>query len=55
MKRELWRVTTAYACGGIIVELGVVVETAPIFRWMFGKTLEEVRRWKCGTFEKVGA
>ena len=43
----LVRIKTSYACAGIIVdEDGVCREAAPIFRWMIGKRLTEIRRWK---------
>ena len=42
----LWQIDTVYACGGIEVdEAGFVRNAAPIFRWMIGKHLAEVRRW----------
>jgi hypothetical protein len=42
----LYSVDTGYACGGIVVEDGVVKEAAPIFKWMIGKTFGEVKAWK---------
>lgn len=39
-------VDTGYAAGGVTVRRGVVIEAAPVFRWMVGKPWEEVRLWK---------
>jgi hypothetical protein len=42
-----YQVDTGYACAGIEVGPGwVVVSAAPIFRWMVGKRLQDIARWK---------
>lgn len=38
---DLYQVTVKFACAGIFVEEGVVVRTAPIFRWMTGKSFQD--------------
>jgi len=38
-------VDTGYAAGGVVVRLGVVIEAAPIFKWMTGKAWETVKAW----------
>lgn len=43
---ELWRVETKYACAGVLVRDGIVVEAAPIYRWMSGKSWAEVLGWR---------
>jgi hypothetical protein len=52
-----YRITLHYACGGIIADQrDVVVVAAPIFKWMLGKTMSEVRKWllsKSGSIEAV--
>lgn len=44
--RIIIQLDTEYACGGIIIKEGVCTEAAPIFRWMIGKTYEEIKSWK---------
>lgn len=54
MKEILYQVTLPYACAGIIVRNKRVVEAAPIFGWMRGRTVSEVSSWvrgKRGKFE----
>ena len=49
-----WRVSLPYATFGIRFEYAVVVEAAPIARWMIGKQYEEVYSWvqsKGGTMQ----
>lgn len=41
----VFQIDTGYACAAIVVEGSVVVEAAPIFRWMVGKQLAEVEQW----------
>jgi len=46
----------SYACAGIEVEGSIVCKAAPIFGWMVGKSLGEVKTWvekKKGTIVKV--
>lgn len=46
-KEYLFQITTSYACAGIVCNAdGVVIEAAPIFRWMVGKHFRTVERWK---------
>lgn len=50
----LYRVTLSYACFGVIGKGGIVIEAAPIARWMEGKSIEAARSWvksKHGIFE----
>lgn len=42
---HVWQVDVGYACGGIVTCGDRVVEAAPIFNWMVGKTRAEVRRF----------
>jgi len=42
-------IDTGYACAGIVItdnETRKVIKAAPIYRWMVGKTYEEVMRWR---------
>ena len=43
--RETYTVSFPYGAFGISVEDGVVVEAAPMGKWMLGKTLSVVRGW----------
>jgi hypothetical protein len=48
------RVDLPYACFGIEVEGGVVVDAAPIARWMIRKDFHDVADWiinKGGTYQ----
>jgi len=46
MNNRLFWVDCGYACGGISVShSGVVVEAAPIFKWMLGKSLRKIENW----------
>lgn len=41
------QIDTGYACGGVeLDDSGVVIDAAPIFQWMIGKTWCEVQHWK---------
>ena len=42
---QLFQVTTASACGGVLVDDGLVVGSAPIFKWMRGKSWDQGARW----------
>ena len=46
--RELWGVDLPYACFGLLVERGVVVQAAPIARWSEGRPIEAVARYYRG-------
>ena len=41
----LWWIDIKYACFGIVSKDHVVVQTAPIARWMIGKRIDEVLFW----------
>jgi hypothetical protein len=45
MAEFLWRIELPYAVAGIIVVDNRVIESAPIFAWMVGKTLAECEAW----------
>ena len=52
----LYQITLSYACASIIVKNNIVIKTAPIFNWMIGKNLMEIRYWvdkKMGSITKV--
>ena len=42
----LIQIDTDYACAGVIVKNGRVVEAAPIFYWMVGKPWDKVRHFR---------
>lgn len=42
----LYQIDTGYACGGIEVLQNQIILTAPIFKWMVGKTIEDIKQWK---------
>jgi len=53
---ELYQITLSYACAGIIITNDIVVKTAPIFNWMKGKQLNQIKNWvynKKGTVIKI--
>ena len=39
---RLLQVDTGYACFGVVVRNGIVVEAAPIAKWAVGKSLADV-------------
>ena len=39
-------INVGYACGGIKVENDIVVETAPIYRWMKRNNWSDVKKWR---------
>lgn len=41
----IYQIDTGFACAGIVVKDNRVIDAAPIFRWMKGKTLDQVKRW----------
>ena len=41
----LFQIKLPYATAGIVTDRGIVVCTAPIFKWMMGKTIQEVEEW----------
>lgn len=43
---KLYQIDTGYACAGVVVNnKGIVIRTAPIFRWMLRKTWNRCRKW----------
>lgn len=47
MSNKFFVVETKYACGAIIVNTDdIVVKAAPIFSWMKGKSLGQIKKWK---------
>lgn len=47
MLKLLIQIDTGYACAGVIInEQGIVIDAAPIFSWMKGKSIHEVKQWK---------
>jgi hypothetical protein len=52
----LYRVVLSYACYGVWVENGVIVDAAPIARWAIGKSISYFEGWvrkKGGTIESL--
>ena len=42
----LYQIDITYACFGIVIDKdGIVIETAPIGRWMVGKHLSTITKW----------
>lgn len=41
----LWRIVLPYAVFGIIVVDNIIVNSAPIGKWMIGKTLDFIQTW----------
>lgn len=41
----LYQVDIGYACFGVEVKHKIVIDAAPIGRWMIGKTWKDVRLW----------
>lgn len=39
------RITAPHYCAGAVVYKSVVIDAAPIIRWMTGKTIAELRRY----------
>jgi hypothetical protein len=39
------RITTPYFCAGGVVCNGVVIDAAPIIKWMIGKTIADLHRY----------
>jgi len=42
---RLFHIDIHYACFGIIALNGIIMGSAPIARWMVGKSLKEVKPW----------
>ena len=52
----LYRIVLPYACGGLIVRDNIIIDSAPIFKWMINKRLSEIKKWiikKNGILEKL--
>lgn len=43
--RKCYQVDVGYACAGVVVDGERVVEAAPIFKWMVGKSWKYVQNW----------
>jgi hypothetical protein len=43
--RQLYQITLTDICAGIIVEDGIIVQTAPVLAWMRLKRMETIGRW----------
>lgn len=47
--KKLYQIDVGYACGGVVVDSttspAIVVEAAPIFKWMVGKTWVKAKEW----------
>lgn len=41
----LYQVDIGYACFGVCVKDNVVVDVAPIGKWMIGKSFIQVQKW----------
>lgn len=41
----LYWIDTAWACGGIVVEAGMIISGAPIFRRLVGQRFEDVKKF----------
>lgn len=55
-KGELFEVTVGTACFGIVVRDGKVKDSAPIGRWMIGKSFDFIKKWvgqRSGTVIRV--
>jgi hypothetical protein len=52
----LYRLTSSYFCCGFVTKDSIVIDAAPIIKWMKGKTLIQVYNWcikKSIKFEKL--
>ena len=46
-EERIYQIDTGYACAGIIIDKhGIVYDAAPIFLWMIGKSMCEIKQWK---------
>lgn len=52
MKRSFW-VSLNYATFGVESDNSIVINTAPIAKWMKGKTLKEIKPWLVSKGAKV--
>ena len=44
----LYQIDLGYACAGVVVRAGLVIEAAPIFRWAIGKSWVYFESWVRG-------
>jgi len=42
---KLYWIDVNYACYGVIVENGIIIETSPIAKWATGKPFEEFKQF----------
>ena len=42
MKTKDYQLTTTYACGLLVLQGTLVTDTAPVYKWMKGKTIMRV-------------
>lgn len=40
---QLWQITTPIFCGGVVTRDGIIIQAAPCFAWMRGKSLDKLR------------
>ena len=52
MRRSFW-ISLSYATFGVESENNIVINTAPIAKWMKGKTLQEIKPWLLSKGAKV--
>jgi hypothetical protein len=46
MADTLYYTIIPYACFGVVVSTnGIIIETAPIAKWMIGKHINEIKLW----------
>lgn len=43
--KNLYYININYACFGIIEENNIIIETAPIGKWMLNKNIEFIKNW----------
>jgi len=42
----MYWIDTGWACGGVIVQDGIIVETAPIFKTFIGQPVKNILNWR---------
>lgn len=46
MGKKIYRIEMTYMCAGVITnEDGIIIRTAPILKWSFGKHINSVKKW----------
>lgn len=56
MKEELYQIILSNAVAGIIIKNDIVIKAAPIFDWMIGKNINQIKMWvynKQGKINKI--